>query len=586
MKQKILLLFMLVLLFGGFSYAQVVLPPGVKLPDNIINANCYITPPVQNWSIEEVASVSNTSLSVFQSPIVGDLDGDGIPEIAVINGANNAVVIFNGRDLSVPDRTVNCATLNAAGTALGAARIKMNDGSFETLLFIIENNSLRAYNYRTSSFVWTVPAGYGINAVAPFGFVDFNNDGFVEIYIGNVIIDAATGNRLGQVSKIGYSPMMIHPSYITAVGDVLNNGSVQFIVANQVYSVAINRVTYTATFTLEKELNLSSFTMPNGAAPPNDGNTIIVDLDLDGNLDVLVVYSPYTTGGTMQMYVWTPATNSVLVRNSVSGVAKRGIPLIGDIDGDGYSEIVFITGYTAGDVTHANDYIRAFKYIPNNSALSQIWTLPHTDRSGFTGLTLFDFNQDGKSELVYRDETDLRIINASGVHHVTGLPVSMPYNLAQIICVSATRAEMPVIADIDNDGHAEIITVGTKTGSFSMAGPLRVFKGPVSSPWAPARPVWNQTAYNAVYVNKDLTIPGIPMNQSTLFPGDGGIFGDGNDVHPFNNFLQQSTMLDMNGEPLWLTPKGEIIDEPVFTYNGGTDEMTISIDAKKTGSIK
>ncbi|MDR2954981.1 MAG: VCBS repeat-containing protein [Prevotella sp.] len=257
--------------------------------------------------------------------------------------------------------------------------------------------------------------------------------------------------------------------------------------------------------------------------------------------------------------------------------------LIGNIDDDAYPEIMFITGYTAADQTNANDRIRAFKYEPGNSVLTNGWTFPHTDKSGFTGLTLFDFNQDQKMELVYRDETLLRIINASGIHHITGVENTPPYNLAEIACTSATRAEIPVIADIDDDGYAEIITIGPKTGTFAYSGPLRIFKGPASSPWAPARKVWNQYAYNAVNVNEDLTIPKHPLNPATVFPGDDGVFGTIDDVRPYNNFLQQQTKLNKEGTPIWLTPKGEIIGIPTFIYNGVTDEMNVTIQVKNTG---
>ena len=577
MKQKILSFLVFGLCLPLFMHAQTLFP-GQVLPDNIENANCYISPPSTIWDIEELKNVSTTPLSVFQTPIIGDLDGDGIPEIAINNGNNNGVVIYNGKDLSTVDRMINAASLNLTGTALGMVKTLMEDGSYVTLLVYLRANTLVAYNYSTSSTVWSTTVPYGSATIIPFGFVDFNGDEYVEIYMGNTILDAATGNILWQgTGKSGFSQMM-HNSYLTTVGDVLNKGVAQFIIANQVYDISINRTTYTATLTLAAELTLASFTMQDGSSPPVDGSTIVIDLDLDGNLDVLVVNSPYTAGGTMQMYVWTPATNSVLTTNSVTDVSKRGFPLIGDIDGDGYSEIVIITGYNIGDVTSVNDFIRGFKYVSGNDALNQIWALPHTDRSGFTGLTLFDFNQDGITELVYRDETHLRIINASGVHHSTGL-LTVPYDLAKIECTSATRAEMPVIADIDNDGHAEIITVGSATEAFALVGPLRIFKGPETSQWAPARPIWNQYAYNAVYINKDLSIPKVPINLATVFPGSGaGV------VRPFNNFLQQQTTLSQDGVPLWVTPKAEIAGTPTFSYDGSSGgKMTITLQVKNTG---
>jgi len=112
-----------------------------------------------------------------------------------------------------------------------------------------------------------------------------------------------------------------------------------------------------------------------------------------------------------------------------------------------------------------------------------------------------------------------------------------------------------------------------------------VFKSgdPVNSPWAPARCVWNQYAYNTLNVNKDLTIPKVPMSTSTRFAGNDGILGNGDDVRPFNNFLQQQTLLNKDGEPLWLAPEAQIIGIPIFKYDESSDNMQITLTVKNTG---
>jgi len=70
------------------------------------------------------------------------------------------------------------------------------------------------------------------------------------------------------------------------------------------------------------------------------------------------------------------------------------------------------------------------------------WSLVTSDRSGMTGATAFDFNADGLTEVVYRDETDLRIISGS-----SGI------NLSTFPCGSRTGVEYPIVLDIDNDNE-------------------------------------------------------------------------------------------------------------------------------------
>ena len=148
------------------------------------------------------------------------------------------------------------------------------------------------------------------------------------------------------------------------------------------------------------------------------------------------------------------------------------MPFVGDMDKDCQPEI----GVTRARRVYALDY-------NGTSTLQNKWTLTTTDASGFTGITMFDFNQDGTQELVYRDESELRIIDGSG---------STPVTIGTNACGSGTGSEMPVVADVDGDGQAEIC-VSCQTSSIQL-GRLNVFES-VGQPWAPCRSVWNQYSY-------------------------------------------------------------------------------------------
>jgi hypothetical protein len=75
--------------------------------------------------------------------------------------------------------------------------------------------------------------------------------------------------------------------------------------------------------------------------------------------------------------------------------------------------------------------------------------------------------------------------------------------------------EHPIVLDVDADGAAEIATAAG--ASRSTQGTLRIYKSD-NQPWASARKVWNQFAYNVVNVNEDLTVPRYQLNPATLFP--------------------------------------------------------------------
>jgi hypothetical protein len=434
----------------------------IGLPDNVSPADCYVLPSPMDWTMQEVSNVDQTWIHMYQPPLTGDIDGDGISEIIVVNSALTGLRIYRGDNLSTPSRTFDISgVISDPGLALGTVRTKISETESKTFIMIHRTyGHLHAYNIDGTSAWGSVAGNYAIRTTVTFGFADFNHDGYAEIYIGNKIYGDATGVLLcdGGSNNTGYSDIWsTNTPFVTAVGDVLGNGDLQLVAGNQVYEVTITDRSSQAgnSMTVVKEL-------PLGAITPFDGTTAIADINLDGRLDVVVRRCTFSEGSTMQMYVWTPsldANGRLLAQKNVPNVVKAGLPLVGDIDGDKYPEIVFISGTSTNDVVDN----AAFKYVPGEDELAKKWGFHHSDASGFTGLTLFDFNQDGISGLVYRDIDAMHIINGSLKSHITGND-TVVYDLSPpIACQSNTAAKYPVVADIDNDGFAEIVTTGTPT---------------------------------------------------------------------------------------------------------------------------
>jgi hypothetical protein len=76
----------------------------------------------------------------------------------------------------------------------------------------------------------------------------------------------------------------------------------------------------------------------------------------------------------------------------------------------------------------------------------------------------------------------------------------------------------------------------TCTDPFPYRNPrITIFGPPDGDRWAPARGIWNQYAYNPLFINDDLTVPRYQKNHAT--------YGNGK----YNNFVQQESLLDSNG---------------------------------------
>ena len=547
-------------------------------PENIMNDACAVPPIEMKWTIEGFHS-SNTTHSPYQGAVAGDIDGDGIVEIIVSANAGPSatvdgvyrpaysIAIYKGNNISNPPFVFNTKKAYCwegyTKYSIVKTKVKNGGGIFvdSTLIVVVESDLyLRAYNYN-GELVWESSDVYHTSSlsyrqIATSSFADFNKDGIPEILIGGKLFDSSTGNLLCETTAT--TDMCI-------AADLFGEGKLNYITGNKIYDVAFDLTSITLRQTITPPTITSADPDYSGSSyiAPEGGKALCVDINNDGKLElvVAVISSTYTI-----LYIADPnfgTGGAILASKHISNAGVSSYPFAGDIDGDGYVELVIIKTLTStGAGSKPDNYIIAYKYNKANPnlLLEEFWRLSTNDGSGMTGITLFDFDQDGKSELVYRDETHLRIIDGS-----TTSPID---KTSPILNRSGTHLEYPIVADVDGDGQAEILIVGghaSVPGTSATIGPLWVYKSaePEKYPWAPARPVWNQYPYNPVYVNDDFSIPKNPINPATFF-----VDKDGNRHQPFNNFLQQATLFNDEGKMLSLG--ADLTFDETFGTDGAT----------------
>jgi uncharacterized repeat protein (TIGR02543 family) len=549
-------------------------------PDNVSEADCYVDPTGFVWDIKQDFISALSDISTYVSPVAGDLDGDGIPEILVAKFESdagdtrlyNGIYIYWGNDRSNPT-LVNIQSSYFSAYGFSIARIKMPDNTYKPVIVTVCKTDGLLYAYdpdpmkttEMASRIWKSNhsiTGHGTQTACSIGFVDFDGDGLVEIYVGNEIFDAATGNLLiedtGSSNK-GFSNLYNYKHCFPFATDVTGDGKPEYLAGTEVYSVNISdRTDYTKNdMTLIASIPSVLIT---GALYMKDGATTVADINLDGRLDIVVTAALNAT--TYGLMAWDVQTESVIAKGygTTTGY-QNSIPFIGNVDNNPDLEIMMVS----------TNKINGFRW-DGNQTFNKVYDYSVADASGGTGISLFDFNQDGIMELVYRDESNLRILKANpAVFPATGTFSNV--NTTAIAATSGTSVEHPIVVDADNDGHAEIVTVGG-TAPLSIQGTMRIYKSGNEQGWAPARKVWNQYAYNSVNINDDLTVPEYQLNPATAFSGNDGITGTADDVRPYNNFLQQQTMLDGSGMPLWITPDG-IFDEAQSYASRTGDSITL-----------
>ena len=565
---KALRLFATIIWLTGFC---VNMSAQATLPDNMVTADCTTDAVEQPWDAQVLHSVND--IHCYYVPIVGDIDGDGIVEIVAGKPvANNhfttQVGIYRGTDL----QQIGAITVSQqiyAGFTGPVAIVRYPDGNGGmqgAIILHCYDKKLRSYdvhgNLLATSDVSTPCEGV-------VSVTDFNGDGWPDLYIGNTIYDAATLKRLcsgpangnmgrswrNDISETGRCAMPF-------AANVLGDSTPELICGNTIYNVNIVSRTNPS---LNSVTELKTIAIPSFI--PQDGNVAVADFNKDGQLDVLVVIDE--TGSniydTVHIYAYDPATETLLFVHS-HYARTIGFPLVGDIDGDTDLDMVYIDYHTQ----LSNSRITAITYNPT-TGLQPKWQATHADESGQTSMTLFDFNQDGISEIVYRDMANLRIINGSGKSHKTGNDTIPFYNLYAKSMYAGTWKEYPVVADVNGDGSAEIVVCGKVTSGLGWVGGQLLVIGGIH-PWAPARPVWNQYMYNVTNINKDLTVPVPLFDNATAFTDPQGVTR-----RPFNNFLQQATMLDQYGRPFMNLANLSIASTPSITYEGDNIQVTMTI---------
>ncbi len=421
--------------------------------------------PIVEW---DVPGTTSTAL-----PVVGDLDGDGIPEI-VMNQAllgTGTLVAFHGDGSGVLWRCTDCRAGYGAAPAIADVD---DDGVPE--VFVVREYVSETYTFGSGDYtVVRVDDRGRVVAESPhyvddefdyasgIGIADMDHDGTPEIVAGRVILTPALEERgvggFGRGAPMYAGIGIFGEGAQPAIADLDLDGEQEVVVGNAAYDVDGNAV----------------WRVRGG----DDGAVAIANLDDDPQGEyVRVLGNTITAHDTDGTVLWGPLTND--------SANIFPIPAVGDLDGDGRVEIVVAGGNELWVLRH-------------DGAL--MWNAPVQDESGASGASLFDFDADGIMEVVYIDEVQMIAFNGSDG--------AVKFQTNEHL--SPTMYDHPVIADVDADGHAEIVVVhqGGSSG-------LSVF-GDADDSWAPARGIWNQHAYSIMNIEDDLRVPVSATENFTVY---------------------------------------------------------------------
>ncbi len=527
---------------------------------------CLILPPANNFAAKLNWQSAVDEVGMATVPIVANLNPqeDSIPEIMMIAGLPDAVaanishklLIFKGDGSNVASPNVLTVPQGIVANLPVHPTVADLDGNgIPEVVLVTVDGKIRVFsNFNPAATPCLQPWAVSDQALssqnARVYAADFDGDGIGELFCGNDVFKldlsnpaapvlARVLNGVGATGTFGGLPLEYAQSSTAA--DLLSpadcNGDpdcrgLEIAAGYHIYSIDLDPNDGDGLeIKIQRDLNLLDPTVPH-----NDGYTAVADLNLDGIPEVIASGSRDNAAGGV--YAWNK--NGLVADFSIPSFSKmHGMVCVADVFDD----------KTAGFAQNFPELIVCYQFgmICFNVQKAQAspaqpywWQLATNDPSGATGATVFDFNGDGLAEIVYRDQDNLRILYGGAAPFPPG--VDAQRNWFKTVTGSGTLDEYPVVADLNNDGEAEIAVSGYtfslfNTQNIDTRSRLRVF-GSANLPWQPARAVWNQYNYFGLNVLDDLRLP---KAQQKHWLEMGGI---GSGKYPFNTHLAQPSSLN------------------------------------------
>ena len=422
--------------------------------------------------------------SVIMTPIVADLDGDGRSEIVVTNFDSGHLVVLDGATCAVKR---DVAAFLEPGAQLAVADL---DGDKQPeIVGVKPNNRVVVMDASGTALGMSDEAAQVVSKNAPHinggpAIANLDGKGVAEIVYGGMALRFEQGKLVTLYNVLVQGGAW---GVLSAVADVDLDGVPEVVVGNMILD-GLTGVDET----------------PTGVKQWPAGYPAIAQIDETTQEPEIVLHSSQwgiDEGEALRVY--HPVSGALLFGPpdvTVPFGMWGGPPTVADFDGDGRPEVgvagrvhysVYDPGCTGGAC----------------AAYAALWQQASLDQSsGSTGSSVFDFNGDGRAEVIYRDECWLRVYDGQSGKARFAHSAS-----------SLTLLDNPVVADVEGDGHADLIVpsssyvpcddekeLGLKAGPQTKG--ILVLQDPKNR-WMPSRGVWNQHTYHITNINDDLTVP-------------------------------------------------------------------------------
>jgi hypothetical protein len=399
------------------------------------------------WPVNVIGSVTS-------APAVGDITGDGVPEVVITSGGlsnagkNTGGIWAFSRSGQLLWRKVTMTTSSTGlpgGVFASPVLVDLNgDGvldvltaSYDQNIYAIKGNGASVFpgalpakaGDRNDALIWLGDGSWATPAVG-----DVDGDGVVDIVVtsatnidarfagiyGDSWDDQAVANACSKVPQVLAEIDRSHKRACGLVAVFSNDGKLKpgwpKFIAGHTY----------------------------------DASPALVDFDGDGKQEIVTGngYDPTYVDLSQPFYItiWN-GDGSVRHRVSLSDPTFIAAPALGDIDGDGKIDIVVGTDpeVNRGDARKIfafNDQLQLKPGFPVAVVDAQ-FEAPNAPGA----LSLADVSGDGKADIIFSAGWDVRAINGSGQY----------LNAALALHGTSNHTGAPALGDIDGDGKLELV---------------------------------------------------------------------------------------------------------------------------------